>query len=110
MTQPSVWKKDMTEEEKKLLWYGWIESFKSKTYYSEAALMRGMQAYNDTLLQVCRVRSVECIDLAKMLPKNKTIFYDDVHFTDRGSLMTANVICNYFRKHPLRNEIREGQR
>jgi len=106
MTQPSLWKKDMTGEEKNLLWYGWIESLKSKRYYSEVALMRGMQAYNDTLLQVCRVRGIECIDLANMLPKNSTIFYDDVHFTDKGSLMAADVICQYFRKHPLRNEIK----
>jgi hypothetical protein len=103
MTQPSAWKKDMTAEEKNLLWYGWIESFKSKRYYSETALMRGMQAYNDALLQVCRTRGIECIDLAKELPKNQTIFYDDVHFTDKGSLMTADVLYNYFRKYPLRN-------
>jgi lysophospholipase L1-like esterase len=98
MTQPSLWKKEMTEQEKNLLWYGWIESFKSKTYYSETALLRGMQAYNDTLLQVCRARGVECIDLAKILPKNSTIFYDDVHFTDKGSLMTAEATFNYLNK------------
>jgi hypothetical protein len=98
MTQPSLWKKDMTAQEKNLLWYGWIESFKTKRYYSETALMRGMQAYNDALLQVCRTRGIECIDLAKELPKNSTIFYDDVHFTDKGSLMTADVVFNYFSK------------
>jgi lysophospholipase L1-like esterase len=101
MTQPSLWKKNMTVEEKNLLWYGWIESFKTKRYYTETALMRGMQAYNDTLLQVCRARGIECIDLAKVLPKNSSIFYDDVHFTDKGSLMTAEVISAYFRKHPI---------
>lgn len=105
MTQPSIWKKDMTDEEKGLLWYGWIESFKSKRYYSVTALMRGMQAYNDALLEVCRFRDIECIDLAKIFPKNATIFYDDVHFTDKGSLMAADVIGAYFRKYPRQNEI-----
>lgn len=100
LTQPSLWKKDMTEQEKALLWYGWIESFKSKRYYSEIALMRGMQAYNNALLQVCQARGVECIDLAKMLPKNSAIFYDDVHFTDNGSLMTADIIFKYLNKRP----------
>lgn len=98
MTHPSLWKKDMTEQEKNLLWLVGTESLNTKKYYSEKALMRGMQAYNDALLQVCRVRGIECIDLAKILPKNSTIFYDDVHFTDKGSLMTADVIFKYFIK------------
>lgn len=100
LTQPSLWKKNMTEQEKALLWYGWIESFKSKRYYSEIALMRGMQAYNNALLQVCQARGVECIDLAEMLPKNSAIFYDDVHFTDKGSLITADIIFKYLNKKP----------
>jgi hypothetical protein len=89
----------MTEKEKDLIWNGWIESPKSKRYYSEIALMRGMQAYNDTLLQVCKARGVECIDLAIVLPKDSTIFYDDVHFSDKGSLMTADVIFKYLSKN-----------
>lgn len=98
MTHPSLWKKDMTEQEKNLLWLVCTEGLKSKKCYSEKALMRGMQAYNDALLQVCRARGVECIDLGKILPKSSTIFYDDVHFTDKGSLMAADVIFNYFIK------------
>jgi hypothetical protein len=60
--------------------------------------MRGMQAYNDTLLEVCKTRGVECIDLAGILPKSDTIFYDDVHFSDKGSLMTADVVFKYLSK------------
>ncbi len=98
ITQPSLWKKDMNTEENNLIWYGWIDSQKSKRYYSVSALMRGMQAYNNTLLEICRTRGIECIDLAKELPKNSTIFYDDVHFTDKGSLMAAEAIGEYLRK------------
>jgi hypothetical protein len=99
VTQPSLWKQGMTKEERDLIWNGWIESPKSKRYYSEMALMRGMQAYNDTLLQVCKTRGVECINLASFLPKDSTIFYDDVHFSDKGSLMTADVIFKYLSKN-----------
>ncbi len=98
LTQPSLWKENMTKKEKDLLWCGWIESSKSKRYYSETALMRGMQAYNNTLLEVCKARGVECIDLAGILPKSDTIFYDDVHFSDKGSLMTADVVFEYLSK------------
>lgn len=98
LTQPSLWKKDMTKKERDLLWTGWIESSKSKRYYAETALMRGMQAYNDALLEVCMTRGTECIDLAGILPKSDTIFYDDMHFNDKGSLMTADVIFKYLSK------------
>ncbi len=101
MTHPSLWKKDMTEQEKNLLWLVCIDSLNTRKCYSEKALMKGMQAYNDALLQVCQNRGIECIDLAKKLPKNSTIFYDDVHFTEKGSLMTSDVIFNYFIKKNL---------
>lgn len=102
MTQPTMYRPDMTQEEKALLWCGWIESTKSGRYYSEKALAAGIKNYNETLLRVCRARGVECIDLASMIPKNTTAFYDDVHFNDRGSLMTAEIIAQYLgHKEPF---------
>ncbi|HYA15667.1 MAG TPA: hypothetical protein VEF33_15130 [Syntrophales bacterium] len=99
LTQPSLWKEDMTKTEKDLLWCGWIESTKSKRYYSEKALMKGMQVYNNTLLEVCKSRGVEYLDLASILPKDETVFFDDVHFNNKGSLMTADAIFNYLSKN-----------
>ena len=43
---------------------------------------------------------MERIDLGEMLPKNSAIFYDDVHFTDKGSLLTADIIFKYLNKRP----------
>jgi len=98
VTQPFMWKPGMTTEERKLLWMGWIESLKAGRYYSADALAEGMDRYNRVLMEVCRERGVECIDLAGRLPKDTTIFFDDVHFNENGSLRTADVIYRYLKE------------
>ena len=97
VTQPFMWKRGMTEQEQKLLWMGWIESLKARRYYSADALAEGMNLYNRTLMEVCRERGVECIDLAGRLPKDTTVFFDDVHFNENGSLRAAEVISGYLK-------------
>ncbi len=98
LTQPSILKPIMPQKEKDLICNGWIESLKSGRYYTEKVLAEGLQKYNDTLVRVCRDRDVECIDLEKKLPKNTTTFYDEVHFNDNGSLMTANIVYQYLKQ------------
>jgi GDSL-like Lipase/Acylhydrolase family len=97
VTQPYLWKSRMTTEEEKLLWIGWIESLKARRYYSARALAEGMDRYNRVLMAVCRERGLECIDLAGRLPKDTTIFVDDVHFNENGSLRAAEVIYGYLK-------------
>ena len=54
-----------------------------------------MGMYNETLLTVCRNRRIECIDLESSLPKDTTVFYDDVHFNVSGSRKVAEIVSNY---------------
>jgi lysophospholipase L1-like esterase len=100
MTQPSLWRPDLTEREKDLLWCGWIESQKSGRYYTIRALMEGMQRYNDTLLDVCRKRGVECIDLARIVPKDTSAFYDDLHFNEAGNALVAETLARALQNRP----------
>lgn len=97
VTQPYLWKPQMKAEEEKLLWIGWIESLKARRYYSARALAEGMDLYNRALKEVCRERGVECVDLAGRLPKDTTIFIDDVHFNENGSLRATEVISGYLK-------------
>ena len=97
VTQPYMWRPGMTAREQKLLWMGWIESLKARRYYSAEALAEGMNLYNRALMEVCRERGVECIDLAGRLPKDTTVFFDDVHFNENGSLRAAEVISGYLK-------------
>ncbi len=102
LTQPSLWRPDLGESEKALLWGGGTEDLESREggkFYSVDALRRGIERYNGKLIEVCAQRGVECIDLAAQIPKDTTVFFDDVHFTDRGSLMVADVLAAYFDTH-----------
>jgi hypothetical protein len=102
LTQPSLWRPDLTNAEKALLWGGGagdLESHERGVYYSVDALRKGIELYNRTLIEVCAQRGVECIDLAAQMPKDPTVFFDDVHFTDRGSRMVADILDEYLDTH-----------
>ncbi len=98
MTQPTLWKADLAEKLKDNLWLGWIGPFQGKkpmVYYTVRALSEGMERYNSALLQVCKKRQVECIDLAALLPKDMTTFYDDEHFNETGAARVAEILAEY---------------
>ena len=37
-------------------------------------------SFNQSLQKECREQGVICVDLASMLPKDSSVFYDDCHF------------------------------
>ncbi len=104
VTQPTFWGSEMTKEDSGLLWMGGIGSFqlgKGHKYYSATALDKMMRQYNETMLDVCRHRTIDCIDLARALPKDRTIFYDDVHFNEAGSRRVAEVLFQHIAPYVL---------
>jgi len=106
MTQPAMWKSGLPKNLDSLLWLGGIGDFQKelgKPYYSTAALDKGMKAYNDTLIRVCRERQIECIDLASIMEKDTTVFYDDVHFNESGARKVAATLSRYLlEQNPFR--------
>lgn len=98
ITQPTMWRPDLPQDLSDLLWLGGVGDFQvddHAPYYSLAALEKGMKAYNETLLRVARERRIECLDLASMLEKDSTVFYDDVHFNESGSRKVAEALSRY---------------
>jgi len=98
MTQPAMWKPNLPNDLASLLWFGGIGDFQNepgKPYYSVTALERGIKAYNDTLLRICRERHIDYIDLASILEKDTSVFYDDVHFNESGARKIADVLSRY---------------
>ncbi|MCL4300495.1 MAG: hypothetical protein KJ077_32465 [Anaerolineae bacterium] len=93
LTQPSMYRPDLTPAEKDLLWFGWSSG--RKFYYSVEAMAEGMAKYNQKLLEICRQRQVECLDLAPALPKDTTVFYDDLHFNENGAAQVAKIVADY---------------
>ncbi|MEZ4302293.1 MAG: SGNH/GDSL hydrolase family protein [Polyangiaceae bacterium] len=104
LTQPTLWRDDLSEEEQKVLWMGGKggdfmrqEGF---PYYTPGALAKGMQAFNSAVLEVCKERNIECFDLASRIPKDRSFFYDDCHFADRGSEQLADLIADQLKRSP----------
>jgi len=98
LTQPVLWKPGLSKDLQGLLWLGGVGNFQKeegKEYYSVDALAEGIEVYNRVLLRICKDRRVECIDLASMLPKDATVFYDDCHFNEDGSQKVSEILSQY---------------
>jgi lysophospholipase L1-like esterase len=100
LTQPVMWKPGLSKELSDLLCSGGVGNFKEEIeseFYSVEALATAMQIYNEKLQEVCRLREVECFDLASRLatPQDTTIFYDDCHFNENGAKEVADAVAHY---------------
>ena len=102
VTQPSAWREGMSDAEERLLWLGWMGEARllPRTYFTTRALSHAMARFNETLLEVCRARGLECVDAAHLLPRDTTALYDDVHFTEHGSGLMARALVEHFRGRP----------
>ncbi|HEX9580446.1 MAG TPA: GDSL-type esterase/lipase family protein [Gemmatimonadales bacterium] len=102
VTQPAMWSDHLGQDAERLLWFGWIggRADSAKAYYMSGVLASAMDAYNAALLEVCRAAGVECVDAAATLPKDTSVFYDDLHFNVAGSYALAGVLHAYLASHP----------
>ena len=64
-------------------------------YVSAASLAAAMEQYNRVILRTCRLRGVECIDLAPRVPKDDGHFWDGAHFTEAGAARVAAVVADH---------------
>ena len=108
LTQPTFWRESMPPEEEGLVWMGygpakpgedvswpWWDAPRT-VMYSTGALAKGMAAYNQRLLDTCTKLGAECIDLASRIPRTPEMFFDDMHYTERGAQQMANELVPYF--------------
>jgi len=102
VTQPTAWREGMSDAEERLLWFGWIVTPDTlrRAYFTTRAVSRAMARFNETLLDVCRARRLECVDAAHVVPQDTTALYDDVHFNEHGSRLLALVLAEHFRGRP----------
>ena len=92
MTQPSLYRPDLPPTLRELLWYGRVgvdRHSAGNEYYSFDAFATALGRYNETLLAVCATARINCLDLDATLPKDTTVFYDDVHFNEAGARQVA---------------------
>lgn len=103
MTQPTLWRADLSEEEQKMLWMGGVGDYMREPghdYYSPGVLAEVMKRFNEVTLAFCRERGLGCVDLASEIPKTPKIFYDDCHFAHTGSELVAQSVASFLKKGP----------
>jgi hypothetical protein len=91
MNSPTMHRKDLPAELASLTWF----SVENEAYTSEV-LAELIAAYNRTMIEVCKQRGVDCIDLASLLPRDTTAFYDDCHLNIGGCDKVATLVTDYF--------------
>jgi lysophospholipase L1-like esterase len=104
ITQPTIWKANMSPEEERLIWWGLgpgedilTDKFDEPNIYTPGALERAMALYNERLVKTCDALGVDCVDLAARIPKSTAMFFDDAHFTEAGSLRLAQGLAAYMK-------------
>jgi lysophospholipase L1-like esterase len=101
LTQPTLYRPVLSEEEERLLWLGGTGPFQEEPgqeYYSVARLADVMGAYNRSTLEVCGQEQLNCFDLAAALPADTVMMYDDVHFTEVGAVRVGQLVAKHLRE------------
>ncbi|NQT89999.1 MAG: SGNH/GDSL hydrolase family protein [Candidatus Omnitrophica bacterium] len=89
VTQPSMYRKDLPPGLEKLLW----EYVSEEEAYTAEVLEKILEAYNTATIGVCGEEEIPCIDLASMLPKDTSVFYDDCHFNISGCEIISEILA-----------------
>ncbi|MEK7674079.1 MAG: SGNH/GDSL hydrolase family protein [Patescibacteria group bacterium] len=98
MTQPTIYFDKMPADLEGLIGFApKLSGFK----FSTGQLAKIMEAYNDVLLESAENSYVHVIDLAKNLPKDQSVFYDDVHFNNLGSEKVAKKLFEFILKEKV---------
>jgi carbamoyltransferase len=94
MTQPTMWSRDIPAELDDLLW---MTPYNASFKYDTGELDQLMEKYNDVLrASAATSPAVDLLDLSQRLPKDTTVFYDDVHFNNDGAEKVTQILLDYF--------------
>jgi lysophospholipase L1-like esterase len=95
--QPVIWKDDaeFTPAERDALWFP-VNTASGYVRPSGAWLQREMGKYNDAQLQEAEIRDFDFVQ--PLIPKTLEFFYDDCHYTDKGSQLLANAVAPTLQK------------
>ncbi|MCP4609820.1 MAG: hypothetical protein GY845_14020 [Planctomycetes bacterium] len=87
LTQPAMYRSDLNEYEKSLLWFA-----PGNRHYSPSDMALLLNSYNECTRSVAKELGIPLVDLAAALPRNTSVFYDDCHFNVSGCAAVAKII------------------
>jgi lysophospholipase L1-like esterase len=97
MTQPYLYKENMTSKEDASLWMTYDFG---DMYYPIETMIYSMEEFNNKLLEVCENnKEIFCIDLEKKVPKTLDYMYDDMHFNENGASFVAEEISSFIKEN-----------
>ncbi len=100
LTQPYLYKQNMTSEEDASLWMTYDFG---EIYYPTETMIYSMEKFNNKLLEVCENnkdnKDVLCMDLEKKVSKTFDYMYDDMHFNENGAKFVAKEISSFMREN-----------
>ena len=102
LTQGSLYRRDLTQEESNLLWFGSVNEnpfspVPPKYYYTATVMKKLLDQYNQVTLALCEKYRLSCLDTDQSLPKTTESYYDDVHLNEQGSQKLANLVFDLIK-------------
>jgi lysophospholipase L1-like esterase len=95
MTQASSWNSRVDPEIRKTHWMVYRKGVRYRDDFMDGAL----EAYNNVMRQVAAGYSIPLYDIARLIPKSREYFNDDVHFTVKGARIAGLELASLiFRK------------
>ena len=90
MTQPHLYQADLSDDLDQLL--SVTPGGKMDFRFSNAEMAEALERFNDAVRSLDGTGTVRVVDLAKLLPADTTVFYDDVHFNNAGAAEVAKLL------------------
>jgi len=98
VTQPSLYRRQMTAAELEALWFGRVFcatriGYARYEYASPQSLEGAMEAFNGAIREIAASESVGLADADARVPKTLDNFVDDVHYTPAGAALVAQTVA-----------------
>jgi lysophospholipase L1-like esterase len=86
--QPVLWRNELSEEEQQSLWFT-VATSDGPVRAAPAVLADEMDRYNQAQRAIAERSGAAYLDLGSLIPSSLDYFFDDCHFTDKGSRRVA---------------------
>ena len=89
--QPTIWKPDLSRDELDALWFP-VNTANGYVRPSGSWLIAEMRRYNEVQRKLAKQYGMTFVDLDTKIPKDLEHYFDDCHFTDKGSRAVADLV------------------